>query len=136
MLVMDDEELVRDVIRELLEELGCDVEVAADGQAALELYAAASDSGRKFDACIVDVTVPGGMGGEELARLLLERDPGVRLIVASGYAHSPVLAAYAAHGFKAVLRKPFRDSEIAAALQRAVAPADGLVAGRRESGAK
>ena len=119
-LVMDDDEMVRGVIREMLEELGCEVEEAPEGRSALERYIAARAAGRRFDVCVLDVTVPGGMGGEELARLILERDPDARLVVASGYAHSPVLAAYAAHGFRAVLRKPFRESEIAAALRRAV----------------
>jgi CheY-like chemotaxis protein len=106
-LVMDDEEMVRSVCSQMLAWLGFEAATTADGAAAVEAYAAARAAGRPFDAVILDVTVPGGMGGVEAVRRLLDLDPGARVIVSSGYSADPVMSEFRAHGFLGVAVKPY-----------------------------
>lgn len=117
-LVMDDEESVRNVAGALLNHLGYQVEVAADGLEALHRYESAKKSGRSFDAVIMDLTVPGGMGGTEAVAHLIEFDPDARVIVSSGYANDPILAAYQDYGFSGVIAKPYQVAELAAVLKK------------------
>ena len=91
-LLMDDEETVRDVAGEILTSLGYSVTVTADGDAALQEYQKALDNGDSFAAVILDLTVPGAMGGKEAVRRLRNIDQGVRAIVSSGYSNDPVMA--------------------------------------------
>ena len=84
-LVMDDERLVRQLLARMLARLGCEAVGAQDGAEASRLYQEARAAGRPFAAVIMDLTVPGGMGGKEAIGLLRARDPGVRAIVSSGY---------------------------------------------------
>jgi len=116
-LVMDDDDAVRTVLREMLESLGCEVRLSADGEEALACYRRARERGEPFDATILDLTVPGGMGGEETLRRLRRIDPAVRAIVASGYANAPIVANYREYGFRAILNKPFERADIADALR-------------------
>ena len=109
-LLMDDDAQLRRVTGTLLERLGYQVLAVADGKDALEAFAAAP---RPFDAVILDLTVPGGMGGVETVERLRELDPGVRAIVSSGYSSDPVMARHHDHGFCAVLAKPYRVEELA-----------------------
>ena len=110
-LVMDDEEGVREVVGELLQRMGHEVELVADGRRAVEVYESAKGRGRPWDAVILDLTVRGGMGGEEAIQALLKIDPSVKAIVMSGYADDPVVLEPERHGFRGVLAKPFaRDS--------------------------
>ena len=119
---MEDEEAVSDATARMLTRLGCpEVRIVPDGTAALEAYREAYEAGTPFDLAIMDVTIPGGMGAEEAMARLLVLDPGARVIVASGYASSPVLAAHREHGFRAVLRKPFDLVELARAIRLALA---------------
>ncbi|HEY3128003.1 MAG TPA: ATP-binding protein [Acidobacteriota bacterium] len=111
-LVMDDEEIIRDSIGELLGELGYEVDFACDGAAAIALYERALALGHPFDAVIMDLTIPGGMGGKEAIRRLREIDPKARAIVSSGYSEDPVMADFREYGFSAVLVKPFRVDEV------------------------
>jgi CheY-like chemotaxis protein len=119
-LVMDDEELVRDVSSEMLKVLGYEAEFATEGQEAVDCYKAAMDEGRPFDLVILDLTVPGGMGGKETMQKLLELDPGVRAIVSSGYSKDMILAEYKKFGFSGVIAKPYRVSEFSKAVKDAL----------------
>jgi CheY-like chemotaxis protein len=106
-LVMDDEDGVREVMGALLKRLGCDVALATDGAAAIENYETARRHGRPFDAVILDLTVREGMGGQQTMQSLLKLDPTVKGIVMSGYADDPVILEPKRYGFKGVLSKPF-----------------------------
>jgi PAS domain S-box-containing protein len=119
-LIMDDEESVRNVAGELLNHIGYTSEYARDGVEALRMFEAASASGRPFDAVILDLTIPGGMGGKETIRKLLEVSPGVKAIVSSGYSNDPVMANYAAFGFKGVVPKPYRFEELSRVLHEVI----------------
>jgi PAS domain S-box-containing protein len=118
-LVMDDESMVREIAAAMLRELGYEVESAADGAAAIALYVQARAQGRPFSAVIMDITIPGGIGGKEAIRELLAIDPGVRALVSSGYSNDPVMADFAEYGFCAVIPKPYRLADLAAALKAA-----------------
>jgi CheY-like chemotaxis protein len=109
---MDDEPAIRRLAVVMLEDSGYEVEVADDGARAVARYAAAAASGRPFDAVILDLTVPGGMGGREALRLLREQDPGVRAIVSSGFSTDPVMSQYGEYGFLGVVTKPYLPAEL------------------------
>ena len=111
-LIMDDEIQVRTIIADMLEYLGNETEVASDGVEAIEIYRRALDSGKRFDAVIVDLTVPGGMGGKETIGKLLEIDPEVKAIVSSGYSHDPVISDYSQFGFVDYLTKPYHLNDL------------------------
>jgi CheY-like chemotaxis protein len=116
--VMDDDELVRKAVARMLRKLGYDVAHARDGGELLALCASARAEGRAVDAAILDLTVPGGMGGKETIAILREREPGVRAIVSSGYSNDPVMADYRKHGFCGMVAKPYRIEELAGTLER------------------
>ena len=106
-LVMDDEELVRDLVKRGLEKNGISVDVASDGEEAVQNYRKALESGSPYNAVLLDLTVPGGMGGVEAARMILKIHPEANLIVSSGYSDDIVLSEYTKYGFKACLPKPY-----------------------------
>ncbi len=107
-LLMDDEEAIRQASGELLSFLGYEVEFAEDGLEAVKLYRKAMAAGRPFNAVILDLTVPGGMGGMAAIEELLSMDPNVKAVVASGYANDLVLANYKDYGFKSIAVKPYK----------------------------
>ncbi len=116
-LVMDDQQGVREVAGRMLNHIGYqDIEFAADGAAAIKLYKAAMEAGHPFSAAILDLTIPGGMGGEVTIRKLLKIDPGVKAIVSSGYAHDPVIANYKEYGFSGMVAKPYTLAELGKAV--------------------
>jgi PAS domain S-box-containing protein len=115
-LVMDDEEMVRRVAQRTLASLGCEASVAADGAEAVRLWQAARDEGRAFDLVVLDLTVPGGVGGVETLARMKALDPEVRAVVSSGYSNAPVIADYRSYGFKAALLKPFTAEEARAVI--------------------
>jgi len=106
-LAMDDEEMLRNMLRKMLSLAGYEVQTAADGAEAVALYAAARDAGQPFAAVILDLTVPGGMGGREAIDKLLEIDPEVKAIVSSGYSTDPVMSDFRKYGFSAIAVKPY-----------------------------
>ena len=112
-LVMDDEEPIRLLASRIVVSLGYEVETVADGTEALAAFEKASADGRPFATAILDLTIPGGMGGEEALRRIVALDPGFRAIVSSGYAADGVLAHHAKLGFVACLTKPYRVKMVA-----------------------
>ena len=106
-LVMDDEDFIRELVSAMLPKMGYEVAVALDGQAAVEIYKEALEAGNPFDAVVLDLTVPGGMGGKEAVRQLRALDPNVRAIVSSGYSNDPVMANHARYGFCGAVKKPY-----------------------------
>ena len=116
-LVMDDEELVKKVVKSQLEYLGHTVLFAGDGREAIEQYRELLGTEQAIDCVIMDLTIPGGIGGREAVREILAIDPDARVIVASGYFNDPVMANFREHGFMAAVSKPFKLDE----LQRAIA---------------
>jgi len=116
LLVMDDEEIIREVASNMLVELGYRVQTCAGGDEAYALYKAARDTKDPFWAVIMDLTIPGGMGGIEAAQLILSIDPQACLIVSSGYSNDPVMSEYRAYGFSGAVAKPYSISEISTVL--------------------
>jgi CheY-like chemotaxis protein len=117
-LVMDDEEPIRMLIEMTLGMLQHEVVCTPDGDAFLATHAAAKSSGRPFDLAILDLTIPGGMGGKEAIRRLRERDQTIRAIVSSGYSTDPVMAQCLDYGFDAVLPKPYQVKELIELVQQ------------------
>ena len=111
-LVMDDEEMVRGVLGRMLDHLGYEADFAGDGSQALEKFAEAKEAGRPFAAVILDLTIPGGMGGKEALEKLLKIDPHVKAIASSGYSDAPIMAGFKKYGFSEVIGKPYRVSEL------------------------
>jgi signal transduction histidine kinase/DNA-binding response OmpR family regulator len=119
-LIMDDEELIRDIATNILEFNGYEVESCADGREAIKRFKAAWERNVPFNVVILDLTVPGGMGGKEATTHLRRIDPDVLLIVSSGYSNDPVIANYQEYGFCGVLHKPFDAATLARELERLV----------------
>ncbi len=115
-LVMDDKIEVREVAGAMLAYIGYQVEYAKDGSEALKLYQEARIGGDLFDTIIIDLTIPGGMSGEETLQKLRVIDPEIKAIVSSGYASDPILSKYKKHGFKGVLPKPYEMEHLSAVL--------------------
>ncbi len=115
-LVMDDDPALRTLYTEVLTELGYEAAVTADGHSAVEAYTSAMSSQRPFAAVLLDLTVPGGMGGYETLEALRNADPSVRAIVASGYSAEAVLGSHLELGFCAALQKPFTMGDLARVL--------------------
>ena len=119
-LVMENEEEVCDVIEAILQHYGYDVVFAADGVEAIAAYRQAREHGSPFDAIIMDLTIPGGMGGKEAIERLRAFDPQVKAIVASGYANDPAMLDYGAHGFAACIAKPYHTDILRQTLQEVI----------------
>jgi len=119
-LWMDDEEMIREVGDEMLRILGYRGSFAREGGEALEIFRQAMEQGDPFDAVILDLTTPQGLGGVETIRLLQEIDPDVRAIVCSGYSNDPIMANFWDHGFSGVLTKPFSIKNLDDQIRRAI----------------
>lgn len=117
-LVMDDEPSIRALVCQMLGFLGYEVHSASDGQEAIKQYAEAQNTPQPFSAVILDLTVPGRMGGKETLNQLKQLDPEVRAIVASGYSNEMNLSHYSAYGFLGAVSKPFHFSDLSQLLSQ------------------
>jgi CheY-like chemotaxis protein len=117
-LVMDDDEAIRDVLVDMLTQLGYQSQCVHEGTEAIALYQQAQDRGQPFAAVLLDLTIPGGMGGRETIAHLQAIDPQVRAIASSGYSTDPLMAHYRAYGFRGVLSKPYTVEGLEEVLQR------------------
>ncbi|MGB3210441.1 MAG: PAS domain S-box protein [Desulforhopalus sp.] len=106
-LVMDDDKSVQMVLQRMLQKLGHTVVLANEGREAIHLYLDSLDSAEPVDLVIVDLTIPGGLGGKETMVELLKINPEIRVIVSSGYSNDPIMAFYKDHGFCAAVTKPY-----------------------------
>lgn len=120
-LVMDDAKAVREVAGKMLHFLGYEVGFSEDGNEAIARYREARESGRPFDLVIMDLTIPGELGGREAIQKLIEIDPDVKALVSSGYSDDPIMADYAKYGFKGMLAKPYKMEELSKVLQKVIA---------------
>ncbi len=119
-LIMDDEDYIREVATGILVSFGYSVDVASDGIEAINKVEAALAEGDPFVAVILDLTIPGGLGGRETLPLIRAIDPDVRAVASSGYADDPVMAAPRSFGFDASLIKPYHRDEAAATMARVI----------------
>jgi len=117
-LVMDDEETIRNIVSEMLRDIGYEAVVAVDGAEAIELYMEARESENPFDVVIMDLTIPGGLGGKETIQKLLEIDPEVKAIVSSGYSSDPIMANFKKHGFSGFIAKPYEIKQLSETLHK------------------
>lgn len=111
-LIMDDEPDILEAAADLLTILGYEVDCVSDGGHAIQAYRQGIDEGRQYQAVIMDLTVPGGMGGKIAVQKLLEIDPSARVILSSGYSDDPIMSSYEKYGFKGAVAKPYNASEI------------------------
>ena len=111
-LVMDDEVSIRNMVRDALMQIGYEVTGVRDGSEAISTFSQARDEGKPFTAILLDLTVPGAMGGKEALRQLRTLDPQVKAIVTSGYSEDPIMANYRAYGFDGILVKPYKITDL------------------------
>jgi CheY-like chemotaxis protein len=107
-LIMDDQELILESSSELLRILGYVVETAKTGEEAVNVFKEAIDDGEPFDLVILDLTVPGGMGGVKTLKAMKEINQDFKAIVSSGYSNDPIMSDYKNFGFDGILIKPFK----------------------------
>ncbi len=119
-LLMDDEAAIRQGTSELLRELGYRVETVADGEAAIVRYQQVLNSENPFDIVILDLTVPGGMGGQAAISYLRDINPQIKTIVSSGYAEDPIISEFERYGFSGVVTKPYKLEELNRVILRLV----------------
>ncbi|MCZ6875785.1 MAG: ATP-binding protein [bacterium] len=117
-LIMEDDETIREVTGEMLMHLGYDVTFARDGAEAIALYRREKDADAPFEVVVLDLTVPGGMGGEQAIKKLLKIDPQTKAIVASGYTTDPIMAQFEHYGFCDRIVKPYKSEELHAVLYK------------------
>jgi PAS domain S-box-containing protein len=123
-LIMDDEEAIRIIASLALSELGYKVITAQDGSEAIRLYEDAYNSGNRFDAVIMDLTIPGGMGGKEAIEKLRAFDPAIKAIVSSGFSEDPVLSDFEKYGFCGYVPKPYNVQQLSQALRKVLAQSE------------
>jgi len=120
-MIMDDDEIVRDIAKNMLDFLGHEVVLAKDGEEAIALFKDAKDTGTKFDLIIMDLTIPGGMGGQEAVKKILAIDSDAKVIVSSGYSNAPAMANFKDYGFCATIVKPYRLNELSKVINQVIA---------------
>jgi PAS domain S-box-containing protein len=122
-LLMDDEETILNAVSEMLNSgFGYQVVQTTNGAKAIELYQEAQKSGKPFDVVIMDLTVPGGMGGQEAVAILRDFDPKIKAIVSSGYANNPIMGDYERYGFAGVVSKPYKIDELNEVIHKVIDP--------------
>ena len=119
-LIMDDEEPVRSAAKEMLAYLGYEAELAVDGSEAIRMFKDALAGNSPYAAVILDLTIPGGMGGNETLKHLKKIYPDVKAIVSSGYSNDPIMANYQKYGFTSIIVKPYRISDLEDALKKTI----------------
>jgi len=119
-LVMDDNEMILELSTSMLDLFGYSFDTAIDGEQTINKYKAAREAGDPFDIVIMDLTIPGGMGGKETIIKLLDFDPKANVIVSSGYSTDPIMANFDEYGFKGRLEKPFQMDEMKKELSRLI----------------
>lgn len=117
-LIMDDQESILKMVGRMLNNMGYETELAMDGSEAIEKYREAWQGQKPFDLVILDLTVPGGMGGAKTLPELLKINPGVKAVVSSGYSNDPIMANYEDYGFCGVVPKPYTKAQLAEALNK------------------
>jgi PAS domain S-box-containing protein len=120
-LVLEDEVPIRMLVEEIICDLGYDVDTVGTGEDAVSLYRVALEQGKCYDAVVLDLTVPGGMGGKATAKELLKLDRDAQLIVSSGYSTDPIISNFQEHGFCAAITKPYRFDEFVRVLTEVLA---------------
>ena len=130
-MIMDDEEIVRRVVCDMLFYLGYEGIEARDGHEALSLYERFRREGQRIDAVIMDLTIPGGMGGKEAIQRLLVVDPQARAIVSSGYFDAPVVYDFRSDGFSDIVSKPYQMLDLSRVLAAVLAPPMAPEAGEK-----
>jgi PAS domain S-box-containing protein len=124
-LIMDDEKVLRDVLMQMLTQLRFQVDAAVNGEEALALYRKAVQSSSTYDAVILDLTVKGGMGGEETIKQLRALDPDVKAVISSGYSKDPVIEQFRTHGFSGILLKPYNMKDLSRMLEAVIPEQNG-----------
>ncbi|GIV96672.1 MAG: hypothetical protein KatS3mg057_1329 [Herpetosiphonaceae bacterium] len=119
-LIMDDEDAIREVLGRMLRRKGYEVVFARDGAEAITCYRQASEAQQPFDLVVMDLTIPGGMGGKDAIKILREIDPQIRAIVSSGYSNDPVMADFQRYGFRGCVIKPYDVHELERVLQESI----------------
>lgn len=104
---MDDEDMVGEIACQMLEFLGFEAMRVVDGIDAVAEYKKHKDDGRTFAAVIMDLTIPGGMGGEEAVAQILDIDSEAKVFVSSGYSTDPIMVNFKEYGFTGGIAKPF-----------------------------
>ncbi|MEN8207999.1 MAG: ATP-binding protein, partial [Candidatus Fermentibacteria bacterium] len=117
-LVMDDKELVRETVMIMLSRLGYEVDSASDGREAIVKYKSAMSTSEPFNAVILDLTVPNGLGGMETMEELQKIDPDITAVVSSGYSNAPVMSDYSVYGFAGVIMKPYSITQLSDLLRK------------------
>jgi len=116
-LVMDDEKMFRDTVHAMLSHLGYEVVLSRNGREAVSCFEQSLATGKPFDLVLLDLTIPGGVGGKETVKEIVALDPQAKVIVASGYSNDPVMSNFREYGFSGVISKPFRVAELSEVIQ-------------------
>ena len=119
-LVLDDEEYILEIYREMLHSLGYKVVSVLTGEDALRTYKEYMDKGTPFDLLITDLTIPGETGGAEVAKNILTIHPSARIVISSGYSSDTTMANFREHGFRGIITKPFSLKELAHIVEKAL----------------
>jgi len=119
-LVLDDDEWVRNLVKDSLEFFGYEVASASEGGEAIEIYQRAMNAGKPFQVVILDLIIYGGMGGVDTLRKLQDIDPGVQAVASSGYADDPIIKDYRSHGFIGAIAKPYNITDLREEIARLI----------------